>query len=107
MSDYTTCNFCGAEINAGREFIYQLESLQFCDDEAVLEWIRNSSTYQGEPLRLCRKCNDGVAKNIADTREEELHIALQTRWTQKWFVVAIFWVCVIYIVVVLLFSIQH
>jgi len=83
MSKNTTCNFCGASIDAGREFVYQFESLQFCENEEILDQIQESSLYYGEPLRLCKGCSGSVEKNLADSEEESRVIAAQTRFAQK------------------------
>jgi hypothetical protein len=77
------CSFCGMTIDAGREFVYEFESLQFCDDHRVLEFLRESSNYYGEPLRLCRTCNESISGNRSELFEEKEHIVLQTKLAQK------------------------
>lgn len=66
MVGQTYCDFCGVELEPGREFVYQYESLNFVDDETILAAIRNSGAYYGEPLRLCTGCNDSIQRNKRD-----------------------------------------
>lgn len=63
MLGRTYCDFCNAEMELGREFVYQFESLNFLDDESELERIRLNEDYHGEPLRLCNACSQGVERN--------------------------------------------
>jgi hypothetical protein len=70
MANETYCDFCGAELAAGREFVYQYESLNFVDDEEILRLIRSSGAYYGEPLRLCNHCNNSVLRNEREQKQE-------------------------------------
>src|SRR3954465_7023597 len=72
--DTTTCAFCRGVLEPSREFIYQFESLKFCENERVLELIRRMPRYRGEPLRICKKCKDSIEMN---QRQLELEIAEQ------------------------------
>jgi hypothetical protein len=63
----TRCNFCGAQLESSREFIFQFESLQY--DPRTLAYIRRMPGYRGEPLRLCKKCNDGIEQNNLERKE--------------------------------------
>ena len=71
MREQTCCDFCGEKLELSREFIYQMESLDFMDDDGRLEAIRRSPDYHGEPLRLCKACHQGVEENRLDKRSEE------------------------------------
>lgn len=72
MNSTTHCDFCGAALDLGQEFVFQVESLRFVDDPVLLEHIRNLPQYhQGEPLRLCGQCRAGVEQNQRDIEEEE------------------------------------
>jgi hypothetical protein len=67
----THCDFCGADLDLGREFVYQVESIEFESNPMVLEVIRRLPDYYGEPLRFCRKCHDSVDCNRRDQDDEE------------------------------------
>jgi hypothetical protein len=67
----TYCDFCESELEDKREFIYQLESLSFVDDEELLEAIRRVPAYHGEPLRICERCNNSIQKNLQDLQDDE------------------------------------
>lgn len=64
------CQFCGEELDLGREFVYQLESLDFEDDDARLEFIRQAALYYGEPLRTCKKCQQNLEQHQLDLGED-------------------------------------
>jgi len=88
----TRCNFCGASLESSREFIYQFESLQY--DERVLKWIRQMPGYRGEPLRLCKKCSDGIEENKRTRDEEAANTLSQRRMRRRifeigWLLIAI------------------
>jgi predicted nucleic acid-binding Zn ribbon protein len=101
MSKTTTCTYCGTSIDAGREFVYQFESLQFCENEQVLDQIQNSSLYYGEPLRLCKGCSQSVDTNHAEVEEESRVITAQTRFAQKVCVALVIIIIAIYVIMYL------
>lgn len=67
----TYCNFCNSELEPGREFIYQMESLNFLNDERLLEAIHNMPEYVGEPLRICKLCHASFEQNRRELEEEQ------------------------------------
>ena len=90
----TYCDCCRTQLSAGREFAYQFESLKFLDhdslrylkhldDETLLESIRKSPDYLGEPLRLCQRCSTEIEANRQAVEEEALNQARQDR-VAKW-----------------------
>jgi hypothetical protein len=83
VKEKTYCSHCGAELDLGQEFIYQVESMQFVDDPILLELIRRLPDYHGEPLRLCKECRDSIAASqieIADAEREAERIQKRARW---------------------------
>lgn len=94
MPKDTYCDYCGEQLTAGREFVYQFESLKFLDDdslrklkhlddETLLESIRTSPDYLGEPLRLCQRCNTEIEANRREVEREAVSRARQDE-IAKW-----------------------
>ena len=81
--EQTRCDFCGAALEPSREFIYQFESLKFCDNEDVLNLIRRMPKYQGEPLRICKECNEGIQQNDREREEEAADAQRRQRFVRK------------------------
>ena len=76
----TRCNFCEAPLESSREFIFQFESLQY--DPRTLAYMRRMPGYRGEPLRLCKKCNDGIEENKRTLQEEAANALSQRRFRE-------------------------
>jgi hypothetical protein len=70
-SRHSHCNFCGTKLDLGREFVYQVESLQFEENEFVLETIRRLPYYCGEPLRFCKACHASFTANQREIADEQ------------------------------------
>ena len=64
------CDYCEAELEPSREFIYEMESQNFVDDEEWLEEIRRVPAYHGEPLRICKQCQASIDRNDADLQSD-------------------------------------
>ena len=70
-----------------REFIYQMESQDFQEDDALLDIIHSLPTYHGEPLRLCKACQSSVELCQQEQLEEEQHQDLvRQKANQIWLV---------------------
>ena len=90
----TYCDYCGTQLTAGREFVYQFESLKFLgddslrklrqdmDEETLLESIRISPDYLGEPLRVCQRCSAEIEANRQAMDEINQNEARQRRGEQ-------------------------
>jgi hypothetical protein len=100
----TYCDFCRRELEGKREFIYQMESLNFVDDEALLEAIRNVPAYHGEPLRICGTCNDSVQKNNVELQHEADEFEAKIRDPKRYWGTLAFVIGVIYIFVSMLIN---
>jgi predicted nucleic acid-binding Zn ribbon protein len=87
LMERTRCNFCGAALESSREFIYHFESLQY--DERALKWARQMPGYRGEPLRLCKKCSDGIEENKRALQEDAAITSSQRRFREVCFVILV------------------
>jgi hypothetical protein len=67
----THCQYCGAELDQGREFVFLVEAQEF--DEQVLPWemVQASPDYLGEPLRVCQDCQASINQNRQDLAERD------------------------------------
>lgn len=62
------CQFCGDEIDLGRELVYQMDAADW--RELVPWWqelmLARDPRYYGEPLRVCATCEREAAENRAE-----------------------------------------
>ena len=73
MAHTTHCVFCEQPLDAGRELVFEFESLNYIDDEELLERIRNDSRYYwGEPLPTCVGCARSLEQNRLEREEDRL-----------------------------------
>jgi hypothetical protein len=82
MKTAPLCDFCREPVDLARLFIYEVESLNFEENPAVLEWIRNHPAYLGEPLRLCKKCHESVSKGKEELQAWENELAHGSRQSE-------------------------
>lgn len=90
------CDYCEAELEPSREFIYEMDSQNFVDDEEWLEAIRSVPAYHGEPLRVCKKCYESIQRNKtemnSDLAEDDYEQWAAFRWIAGAFAVIAAWI---------------
>ena len=66
MAAKTYCQFCGEELDLGREFVFMVEAQVYDERIAPLEVVQASEHYHGEPLRVCKECQSSIDENRRD-----------------------------------------
>ena len=71
----TSCAFCLQPMSLGREFVFQVEQLNFAElfsgQQNILERLRAYAEHPGEPLRICEACHRSVEENLAALQAEQ------------------------------------
>jgi hypothetical protein len=65
------CQYCGAYIDLGQAFLFEVEAYEFEQAVAPMELVRSLPYHvRGEPLPICKDCRESIEENRRDLLEE-------------------------------------
>ena len=79
MARNAYCHYCGAALDLGHEFLFEVEALDYEEHVAPMAAIRDLPHYCGEPLPICKDCRESIEENRRDLAEEAIREEARTR----------------------------